>query len=213
MKNIVIVGSGGLAKEVKCLIDDINDRTEEWNLLGFIDSWGKQKGDEIIERKTVIGTIDELNAMNREIYAIIAIGIPERIKDAATKITNPNIRFPNLIHPTAIVRNSTKLGFGNIFTPFVFISCDIEIGNFNLFNGGSLGHDVKVGSFNVFGPGVKISGNVTVGDESCFGLYASVLQGKSIGNNNKIDAYSFIIRNIKDNGSYFGIPAVKQDFI
>ena len=34
MKNIVIIGSGGLATEVKCLIDAINRNQPQWNLLG-----------------------------------------------------------------------------------------------------------------------------------------------------------------------------------
>jgi sugar O-acyltransferase (sialic acid O-acetyltransferase NeuD family) len=214
MKDIVIVGSGGLAKEVKCLIDDINDQEPEWNLLGFIDSWGRQKGDEIIEGKAVIGTIDDLNAMNKEIHAIIAIGTPEKIKDAKEKIIASNIEFPNLIHPTATVRTTSKIGFGNILTGYVFISCDVEIGNFNLFNGSiSIGHDVKIESFNVFNPSTRISGNVKIGNGNFWGLNSCILQGKSVGNNNRIGACSFVMRNIKDNGFYFGIPAVKQDFI
>jgi sugar O-acyltransferase (sialic acid O-acetyltransferase NeuD family) len=214
MKDIVIVGSGGLAKEIKCLIDDINGQTPEWNLLGFIDdNWGKQKGDEIIVKKAVIGTIDDLNAINKEIYAIIAIGTPERIKNAKKKIIAQNIKFPNLIHPTAIVQDSAKIGFGNILTAFVFISCDVEIGNFNLFNGIGVGHDVKIGSFNVFNPRVVISGKVKIGDENFFALNTCILEKKTIGDNNRIGACSFIMRNIKNDGSYFGIPAIKQDFL
>jgi sugar O-acyltransferase (sialic acid O-acetyltransferase NeuD family) len=211
MKDIVIVGSGGLAKEIKCLIDDINDRTPEWNLLGFIDNWGRQKGDEIIEGKAVIGTTDDLNAMNKEIYAIIAIGIPGRIKDAAEKIVDPNVKFPNLIHPTAIVRSDVKIGFGNIITFSNLISCNVEIGNFNFFNiKCAVGHDTKIGSYNVFNPNAEISGNVIIGDGNFWGLNSSVLQGKRIGNNNTIGACTFVISAIQDNGSYFGIPAKRN---
>jgi sugar O-acyltransferase (sialic acid O-acetyltransferase NeuD family) len=213
MKNIVIIGAGGLAKEVKCLIDDINAKAAEWNLLGFIDSWCKLKGDVIIEGKTVIGTIDELNVMSREIYAIVAIGTPERLKDAAIKISNQNIIFPNLIHPTTVVHN-TKMGFGNIITFSNFISCNVEIGNFNFFNTKcAVGHDTKIGNYNVFNPNTQISGNVTIGNGNFWGLNSSIIQGKGLGNNNTIGAYSFVIRNLKDNGSYFGIPATKQDLI
>ena len=38
MKEIVIVGAGGLAKEVAFLIDQINHQKKQWNILGFIDS-------------------------------------------------------------------------------------------------------------------------------------------------------------------------------
>jgi hypothetical protein len=45
MKDIVIVGNGGFAKEIRWLIDRINKRSNEWNFLGFVD---KCIGDEII---------------------------------------------------------------------------------------------------------------------------------------------------------------------
>jgi sugar O-acyltransferase (sialic acid O-acetyltransferase NeuD family) len=208
MKDIVIIGSGGIAVEVKYLIDDINATTEEWNFLGFIDSWGKNKGEIIAEEKAVIGSIEDLNAMKDEVYAVIAIGTPERIKDVALQIKNPNVKFANLIHPTAIVHRTAKIGYGNIITFTNFISCNTEIGNFNLFNTKcGIGHHVQIGSFNVFNPNTQISGNVKIGNENFFALNSSVLQELNIGNKNKIGAHSFVMRNIKDNGSYFGIPA------
>jgi sugar O-acyltransferase (sialic acid O-acetyltransferase NeuD family) len=212
MKNIVIVGSGGLAKEVKNLIEDINQQKEQWNLLGFIDSWGKSKGDNVIDGKSVIGTIDDFNMITEQMYAIIAIGFPDKLRDAASKISNPNILFPNLIHPATLVRNDIKIGKGNIITFGNFMSCNIELGNFNFFNTKcAVGHDTKIGNYNIFNPNVQISGNVTIGNENYFGMNSSILQNKNIGNNNKIDAYSFVIRNIKDGNVYFGIPAKKTN--
>ncbi len=36
MKDIVILGSGGFAKEVAFLIEEINRSSITWNILGFI---------------------------------------------------------------------------------------------------------------------------------------------------------------------------------
>ena len=38
MKDIVIVGAGGLAKEIAFLIEEINKKIVNWNFLGYIDS-------------------------------------------------------------------------------------------------------------------------------------------------------------------------------
>ncbi len=211
MKNIVIVGSGGLATEIKYLIDAINkDKPHQWNLLGFIDSWGKQKGDEIIDEYKIVGTIESLNDVVEEIFTIIAIGNPQYIKDAAERIHNPLIKFANLIHPGVEI-NSTISGHGNIINFGSFISCNVQIGDFNFFNTFcAVGHDVCIGSFNVFNPRTQISGSVHVGDVNFWGMNSSIIQGKKVGNNNKIGASSLVIRNIKDNESLFGIPATKQ---
>ena len=37
IKDIVIIGASGLAKEVAFLIDDINEKKKQWKILGFID--------------------------------------------------------------------------------------------------------------------------------------------------------------------------------
>ena len=45
MKNIVIIGAGGVGREVSLIIQQINELEQTWNLLGFIDdntdNWGK----------------------------------------------------------------------------------------------------------------------------------------------------------------------------
>jgi len=210
MKKIAIVGSGGYAAEIKYLIDAINKDKPQWDLLGFIDDWGKQKGEEFIDGYKVIGTIEDLNSIKEELFVAIAIGNPQYVKNAVEKIHNPIIKFANLFHPSAEI-NSTNIGFGNIICFDSFISCNATIGNFNLFNTRcAVGHDTKIGNFNVFNPNTQISGNVSIGDENFWGLNSSILQKIRVGNGNKIGGHSFVITNIKDNSSYFGIPAKKQ---
>jgi serine acetyltransferase len=43
-------------------------------------------------------------------------------------------------------------------------------------------------------------------------MNSGVLQGKKVGNQNKIGAYSFVISNVKDKTNLFGIPATKIEF-
>jgi len=212
IKNIVIIGTGGLAKETKLLIDAINQCQNQWNLVGFADNWGRQKGDVIIGGKAVIGTVDCLNNIDEEICAVVAIA--EHVawkKEAISMITNPKVKFPNLIHPTALMSPYVQIGKGNIIQAFSAVSCDVEIGDFNFFNSYcSIGHDTEIGSYNVVNPKTSISGSVTIGDNNYFGLHSSVIDGKSIGDNNKIGACSFVMRNIKNDCFYFGVPAKKM---
>ena len=211
MKNIVIIGSGGLATEVKCLIDAINRNQPQWNLLGFIDDWDKRKGDEIIDGYKITGTTEDLNNVKEELYAIIAFGNPPYIKEAAEKIRNPLIKFANLIHPSVEINSSQHMGQGNVFCFGTFISCNVTIGDFNILNFKCIvAHDAQIGSFNVFHPDVRISGSVSVGDHNLFGMNTSVYQGIRIGDENKFGAYSFVTRNINNRESLFGIPAKKM---
>ena len=211
MEDIVIIGSGGLATEVKYLIDAINREKLRWNLLGFIDDWSEKKeGDEIIDPFKIIGTTEYLNTSKKEIYAIIALSLPHHIKEVTEIINNPLIKFANLIHPSVEFNNPKHIGQGNIITFGSFISCNVSIGDFNFFNTMcAIGHDTCIGSFNVFNPRTQISGSVCIGNSNFWGMNSSIIQGKKVGNNNKIGACSFVMRNVKDNESLFGIPAAK----
>jgi len=210
MKNIVIIGSGGLAKEIKYLIDAINKNENQWNLLGFIDDWGYQKGDEFIDGYKIVGTIKDLNKIKEECFAIIAIGNPQYIKAAVEKIINPNIKFANLIHPSVEMNSIKNIGYGNIICFGSFISCNVKIGNFNFFNTMcAVGHDTSIGSFNVFNPRSQICGSIHIGDVNFLGMNSSILERREVGSNNKIGASSFVTIDIKDNESLFGIPAKK----
>ena len=210
MKDIVIIGAGGLAREIKYLIDAINRDRPQWNLLGFIDDFGKLKGEEIIDGYKIIGSTDDLNNAKEAIFAVIAIGNPQYVKDASQKVHNPCVKFANLFHPSVEI-NTKDFGFGNVVCFGSFISCNVKIGNFNFINTMCVvGHDTCIGSFNVFNPRTQISGSVHIGDMNFWGMNSSILQGKKVGNCNKIGGHSFVIRNIKDHSSYFGIPAIKQ---
>ena len=65
---------------------------------------------------------------------------------------------------------------------------------------------------NVFNPNTQISGTVSIGNQNYFGFNCGVIQQKRIGNLNTIGAGSILLRNIKDNGTYVGIPAKKLNF-
>ena len=66
MKDIVIIGAGGFGREIKCLIDDINESspTKLFNILGFIDD-GVKVGTQIHEYK-VLGNVEYLSTLKKK---------------------------------------------------------------------------------------------------------------------------------------------------
>ena len=73
MKKIVIYGAGGFAKEIIWLIEEINNISKEWELLGIIDDNLDNFGREINNYK-VLGRKDCLTTLSNDIFVIIAIG-------------------------------------------------------------------------------------------------------------------------------------------
>lgn len=213
MKKIAIYGAGGFGKEVACILNLINQKQPTWELLGFFDD-GKEKGLQVSYFGPVLGNLSDLNNWPEPLSIAFAVGSPAILQKLVNGIANPNITFPNIIHPEAFLADiaSFQIGQGNVIVRGCSFSCDVSIGNFNQFNSlSALAHDVKVGDFNVFMPLTRISGETTIGNQNFFGIGSVILQCIKIGNNTRIGAGSYLMRNTKDGQLYFGNPARKTD--
>lgn len=210
MKDIVIYGGGGLGREIACLIHKINTTNLQWNLVGFVDD-GIPVGTKN-EYGEIKGGIDYVNNCKSELAVVIAVGTPGTAEKIYNRIQNNRIVFPNIIASSSnIVDNSNySIGIGNIISYHCGFSCNVHIGNFNVFNSSDyLGHDVAIGNFNSFMPGVRISGEVVIGNNNFFGVNAVVLQKLKIGHHTTIGAGSVLMRSTKDDTTYIGNPAMK----
>lgn len=214
MKNIAIYGAGGFGREVACHINRINSENSIWNIIGYFDD-GVDKGTQISHYGKVLGGINELNNWSDSLDIVLAIGSPIIMKKIVEKITNPIIRFPNIISPGIRFndKETINIGMGNIIVSGSAFSCDVSLGDFNVFNGSVvLGHDVTVDSFNSFMGAVRISGEVTIGNNNFFGVGSIVIQRIIIGDNIRLGAGSVLMRKPKDGFLYVGNPARKLEF-
>lgn len=212
MKKIAIYGAGGFGKDVLFLLESINKVETIYDITGFYDD--NYPKSTIISKYPVLGNLDDLNNVSEPTEIVIAISKPQVIEKIVSKITNSLISYPNIYHPTTVADvENINIGTGNIFNVGCIIARDVTIGNFNSFNTRTaLGHDVSVGNYNHFGPNVQISGGVLIENSNTFGLNSSVIQYKKIGSFNSIGACSLVIRNVANNKSLFGIPALNKDF-
>lgn len=213
MKDIVIYGAGGFGREIACLIRLINEKEAQWNIIGFLDDNQELTGT-ANEYGTVLGGADWLNSYDKPIAVVIAVGNPKAVKSIADKITNPNVEYPNLYAPsvTFLDKENLKIGKGNIICTNCSISCNVVIGDFNMFNSYiTVGHDAVIGNYNIVMPSCNISGGVTLGDANFFGVQSVVLQYIKIGNDTRVGANSVIMRKTKDGYLYIGNPAKRVE--
>jgi len=211
MKDIVIIGSGGLAKEIAFLIEEINRAELRWNILGFITDDEKLIGEKHGNYK-IINSEEWLYSLDKELYIALGIGTPSIIKKIIGKLgKNKNLRFPNLIHPNVVGDwDNITIGNGNTICSNSIFTTDIKIDSFNLFNlACTIGHDSIVGSYNVINPGVNISGGVYIEDNILIGTGSQLLQYKKIVSNSIVGAGSVVTKDISTPGTYIGVPAKK----
>ncbi len=70
-----------------------------------------------------------------------------------------------------------------------------------------IGHDSVVGNAVHFAPGVRLAGNVQVGEFTSFGMGAVVLPSVTIGKNVLVGANSVVNKDLEDNAVAVGVSA------
>lgn len=207
MKNIVIIGVGGFGREVKILIDQINQVYKEFNLLGFYDDANDLSSN--YNGLAYLGTIEDLNSLGDETAVVLGVGDPNTKQKIISKLTNSNLTFPSLIHPSVILGNdNVTIGEGSIICAGCIITCNIEIGRFVTLNlMCTVGHDTKIGSYSSFMPSVNISGEVLIDEFVYVGTGAKIINQLSIGQDTIIGAGAVVSKSLPSNCTAVGIPA------
>ncbi len=211
MKDLVIVGHGGLAKEVAFLVEEINRRQPTWRLLGFVtdhaECVGQRHGD-----YPIVETDEGLARRGTDCAVAVAIGQPAVVRAVHERLqSNPRLSFPNLIHPLVVGDWARiQLGIGNIVLNGATFTTAIRIGSFNQFNpGATVSHDAALGNYNIVAPGANLCGAVALENEVYVGAGAVVLQGLRIVRGAIIGAGAVVTRDITEAGTYVGVPARK----
>jgi len=206
MKDIIIFGAGGFAREVLWTIEDINQEKNEWNILGFID----EKNDkETLNGYPVFSPSFVEHYSKGEIYVVNGVGSCSLKKKFVEQLKHLNCRYPNLIHPSAIVGRRVKFdGEGIIIQAGAILTTDIIVKSHVTINiDVTVGHDSILHEFATIAPGVHLSGYVTIGRGTDVGTGAVVIQGLKVGDECIIGANAAVIRDIPDCSVAVGVPA------
>jgi FlaA1/EpsC-like NDP-sugar epimerase len=100
MKNIAIYGAGDYGSQIARLINAVNEKAPQWNLIGFFDD-DLPAGHENAYGK-VLGGLPELNQYPQTLAVVMAIDRPQTLKKIVEQITNPLIDFPGIVAPDVV---------------------------------------------------------------------------------------------------------------
>lgn len=199
-RSIIIIGAGGHGRKTAQLIRDDFDGFE---LMGFLDD----KATEGISGAPVIGTVSG-HVPRTDVGYVIAIGTPavrERIVASLSGAT-----FVTLVHPSAYVSSSARLGEGVFVGPLAYVGNDVVIGNHVMIDTRAVvEHDAKLGSFVTCAPGSIVLGSAEIGEKAYLGSGSLIRNTFSVGDGAIVGMGAVVVRDTDPHSIVVGNPARK----
>lgn len=207
MKDLVIIGTGGVGRETALIVEEINKVNKEWNLLGFIDD-----NEDLIDKKIngyrVIGNRGYLNCREKETYVVIAIANNFIKEDLVKYLNNKNIKYATLVHPSVGINSNVEIGEGSIVYPGVIMTVNIKIGNHVIISPKcGIGHDTVIEDYVTLLWNVNVSGAERIRKGATLGSGSTIIQGIEIGRNSFVGAGAVVIRDVAENKTAVGVPS------
>jgi len=200
-EQVIVIGASGHGKVVADIVRRSGDM-----LLGFLDD------NETLPPKIVgipmLGKVADY-AKYPDVSFVIGIG-NSAIREKIVRQLD-DVRWYTAIHPSAAISTlDTQIGVGSVIMANAVINSSARIGAHCIINTASVvEHDNRVGDFTHISVGAKLGGTVSVGAHTWVGIGATVSNNASICDHCMIGAGAVVICDIKESGTYVGVPARK----
>ncbi len=200
-KDVIIIGASGHAKVIADIVIKNND-----TLLGFLDDNEEIVGKNIIGNYSVLGNIKKIKEYeNKDVFFIIGIGNNEIRKNIAEKY---NIKYYTAIHISAQIGLDVVIEEGTVVMANVVINSSAKIGKHVIINTAAIiEHDNIIKDFVHISPNASLGGTVEIGELTHIGIGSVIKNNINITGNSKIGAGAVVVKDIKDEGIYIGVPA------
>lgn len=207
MKDLVIFGTGGFAREVRQIVEDLNQENKVWNLIGFLDENDEHHGTQM-HGSPILGDLEWLK-QHPHTAVVVAIGSSaNRRKIVLELLCADHTRFATLVHPLAWISKRVDIGPGTVIDAGVLISPDAKIGKHVILNNNcTIGHDTVVEDYVTVAPNASIAGEVHIGEGCDIGANCTIIQGNSIGHWSVVGAGAVCVKDVPPNVTAVGIPA------
>jgi sugar O-acyltransferase (sialic acid O-acetyltransferase NeuD family) len=207
VRDVVILGAGGCARELYWVFLEANEEKKQWNVLGFVDDKPELQGAVVCDLP-VLGTMKWLERHERNnLQLISSAGDPRTRKALAEHGGALGFAFCTAVHPSARMSRWVELGSGTAITAGCVLTTHVKVGAHTLVNlNSTIAHDCVIGPYTTINPGCQISGAVKFGEGVYFGTGAVIIQGKSVGEWSIVGAGSVVTSDIPSHVTAVGVP-------
>jgi sugar O-acyltransferase (sialic acid O-acetyltransferase NeuD family) len=204
MHDLIIVGAGGFARELRQFVP-ISFPAERYRLKGFLSNNPRDLDRHNIS-EPILADPEEYIPKEHDRF-LLAIGNVEHRRRIVEELKSHGARFLTLIHASAYVDPSATLGEGCIIYPFATIMNQARLSDFvtmNIYS--SAGHDTQIGSHCNLSPYATMNGFSILEEEVVLGTHSTVLASHRVGRGSKLSANSVVTSDVRANTLVYGVP-------
>lgn len=208
MRELIIVGAGGLGRELLTYVEFDNPI---FSFKGFLDDRINIL-DKTPRSPGIIGTPDTFVPSKNQVF-MVAIGKPKDRERYTINLRNQAVDFAHLVHPLAHVSDNLRIGAGTILGPRVGVSVDVRIGSFSFIQEYTvLGHDVQIGDWCQINSHCTLAGNCQIGNYVEIGPNCVITSGAVLEDGVSVAPGSVVYGRIKSGMTVLGNPARRFEF-
>jgi sugar O-acyltransferase (sialic acid O-acetyltransferase NeuD family) len=209
VRDLLIAGAGGLARETAAAVAAVNSVTPTWRLLGFLDDDPALHG-AAVSGRPVLGPLSMVDD-HPDAQVVVCIANPRNpgVRGVVTaRLGLAPQRYATVVHPSASVGAGSVVGRGSVLLAQTVLTADIVVGaHVAVMPQVVLTHDDVVDDFVTIASGVRISGGVRVGAGAYLGTGALIRESLRIGARSIIGMGSVLLRDVPAGEVWAGNPA------
>ncbi len=202
-RRIAVLGAGGHGR----VVADIA-MSNGLSVVAFIDDAPAKSG--TLVWAIPVLSLDEFLAGEMSRGTAVALGIGDNggRERAAQRIRSRAVELATLVHPTAAVARTARLGAGSVVMAKAAVNPDARLGDGCIVNTGAVvEHDCVLGAFAHLSPNAALGGGVVIGARTHLGLGAVVLPLVNVGTDVRVGAGAVVNRDVSDGLTVAGVPA------
>jgi acetyltransferase EpsM len=139
----------------------------------------------------------------------VALGTGEVLRRSVVeRLAAAGWRTVALVHPSAQVAPSCRVGAGAIVGPGTVVGARSTVGDHAVLGRGALvGHHTQIGALATLGPGANVAGNAILGEEAFVAMGALVRDHVTVGRSAVVAMGSVVVADVGPGTHVRGVPA------
>ncbi|MGP0051716.1 MAG: acetyltransferase [Solirubrobacteraceae bacterium] len=206
---LILVGAGGLAREIADAVRAINARAPTWDLIGFVDDDPCKHGT-YVARLPVLDAVEAVHEYP-DAQVVLCTVRPDNYVSRrllAERLGLDEQRYATITHPTASVGSTCEIGAGSVLLAHTVLTAEVVVGrHVVLMPQVVLTHNVCVDDHSTLAAGVVLGGSCHIGQGAYIGSGACLREGITVGEQAMIGMGSVVTRDVPSERLWFGAPA------